>query len=50
MVTVRFAPTDKDHENTDKTDQLNLEDTIVNDNQNNSLFDNFDPEDGKFSK
>lgn len=45
MVTVRFAPTDKDHENTDKTDLLNLEETIVNDNQSNSLFDNLDPED-----
>lgn len=47
MTSVRFVPTDKEKAEIDKTEQLNLED-IVNENQSNGLFDNLDPEDGMF--
>ena len=49
MVTVRFESTEKEKSDTDKTEQLNLED-LVNENQSNGLFDNLDPEDGECSK
>jgi hypothetical protein len=49
MVTVRFGSTEKEKADTDKTEQLNLED-LVNENRSNGLFDNLDPEDGECSK